>query len=154
MDLRHDYDCQQRQGNDCTCGVDNALHAQAEIARLTSAHDTVCGALAQAITERDTARAETAMAFGVAANRAQAQFLPSTIGGDLICDAEQGECTANAIRRLTPADATAALAARDKAMLIEGMRRAATIKRDPKFGNDWLGMTAAILALIEKETGA
>ena len=40
----------------------------------------------------------------------------------------------NAIRALTPADATAALAARDAAMIARGMREAATLLREQGYG--------------------
>lgn len=70
---------------------------------------------------------------------AQKQFLPSTIGGDLICDPEQGECTANAIDRIPAAPSALGAAAMRE--------RAASVPYDPKYGTDWLGMSAAILAI-------
>ena len=43
-----------------------------------------------------------------------------------------------------------ALAADRKAVRLEGMREAARVKKDPAFGDDWLGMSCAILALADR----
>lgn len=51
---------------------------------------------------------------------------------------------------LTPADALAAQAARDRKMRAEGMREAANVKYDLRYGKDWLGMSVAILTLADK----
>ncbi len=49
-------------------------------------------------------------------------------------DKEQWSLAAEAVEGLTPADATAALAARDAAMRAEGLREAATLLREQGYG--------------------
>ena len=84
-----------------------------EIARLTAERDHVC--------------AETAMAL----DGAVWQVRSSVPGHMLVCDTER---ICDAIRALTPAHATAALAARDKATRKQALREAADL---PPY--DWDG---------------
>ena len=83
MRILHDYDCNQTETDICTCGADDARHAQAEIARLTR--------------ERDEARAKVAAAYEMAAT-------VSFNGIELVRPAAQ-----SAIRALADPDATAAM---------------------------------------------
>lgn len=106
----------------------------AEIARLTAANISLTMALAETealeeqhgevikrvMAERDEARAQVAMAYEAAASHYENGF-PAW---DTFSQFTR-EC-----RALTPADASAALAARDAAMRNEGRRQAAEIARD------------------------
>ncbi len=53
-------------------------------------------------------------------------------------------------RATRPWCATAAQAARDRKMRAEGMREAANVKYDPRYGKNWIGMSIAILTLADK----
>ena len=109
----------------------------ADIARLTAAlseaqfeRDNNRAKLEVAKSERDTARAETAMAFELAEDAAFGATQPDGFAPEEEWLAEeQRENCCDAIRAITPADASAALAARDAAMRNEGRRQAAEIAR-------------------------
>ena len=104
--------------------------ARAETERLTKAHDTVCGALAEAIkraekaeAERDEARAQVAAAYEAAAKEcslAATKYLGKGADTDLgsrsraICDVSLS------LRAMTPADAKAALEAYGREKVREG----------------------------------
>ncbi len=131
-----------------------------EIERLTKAHDTVCGALAESIkraekaeTERDEARRQVAGAFEAAARRTGCEDVEYPSG---VIDM-QGEELREILRALTPADAKAALEARDREKVREGMQRAAVIAMQPDEGNAGMMFAEAhefrdaILASMEKE---
>ncbi|ABL71800.1 hypothetical protein [Paracoccus denitrificans] len=132
MQITHDNDCEHRLGHDCTCGASSyqfdLAAARAEIERLTK--------------ERDEARAQVAAAY-VAASRAQPTYTlrdpDDAYGVNDVVYASQ-----LAIRALTPADAKAALEARDREKVREGMKRAVDLYPQG---------IAAILAEMEKEGG-
>lgn len=119
------------------------IRAKVEIARLTTLLENEKSKYASALgiakqngsmldearAERDTARAETAMAFDVAATHYENGFPAWDVFGQFI-----REC-----RALPPANAAAALAARDKATREKALREAVTqidreIASDP---GDW-----------------
>ena len=88
--------------------------------------------------ERDTARAETAMAFEVAAEAAYQRWYDE--------DAQELRET---VRSLTPAHATAALADRDKSTREQALREAAhLVECDGDGLGGKAGVAKAILALI------
>ena len=89
--------------------------------------------------ERDTARAETAMAFEVAAEAAYQRWYDE--------DAQELRET---VRALTPAHATAALAARDRAEREQALRDAAAVCDKNAHVSGWVSREA-ILLLIETE---
>ncbi len=99
--------------------------AEAEIARLTS--------------ERDTARAETAMAYAVAAEAAYQWW-----------DDEGAQELRETVRSLTPAHATAALADRDRAEREHALRDAAAVCDKNGQISGWVSRDA-IIAMIETE---
>ena len=94
---------------------------QSEIANLRAALEEVKA-------ERDTARAETVMAFELAATHYENGFPAWDVFGQFIRDC----------RALTPAHAKAALAARDKATRKQALREAADL---PPY--DWDGDPAS-----------
>ncbi|KFI26655.1 hypothetical protein CN97_02840 [Haematobacter massiliensis] len=101
-----------------------------EIARLRAENERLqemTVRLEKAEAERDTARAETAMAFEVAAKACDTLALADFEKGPLMRSAER---CARSVRALTPADATAALAARDKATREQALRDALTTVAD------------------------
>ena len=133
----------------------------AEIARLTAAlaesEAAAEGALmilVQTQAERDAALEQVAGAYEAAAD--VVSKLRDTMNlaspGDWGCeDSNLLRHIETTIRALTPANALAALSRRDAQMRAEGMRMAACIEQTPEFGDDWLGMSCAILAAAEKE---
>ena len=123
------------------------------------------------VAERDTARAETdakvAMAFELAATSRFGWWFGfdsgtgEPDGNYCSVDPDDGSeyyVCAKAIATLTPAHATAALAARDKATREQALREAVWQVRSSVPGHmlvaDTERICAAILALIEKETSA
>ena len=67
-----------------------------------------------------------------------------------------GPTLSKEVRALIDAPADAALTKMLAEAKAEGMREAAAVKNDGRYGDDWLGMTAAILAAagaIQKEGG-
>ena len=155
--------------------------AQAEIARLTAELDGLKLAIEKAgdafgdyrhrAEKADTARAETdakvAMAFELAATSRFGWWFGfdsgtgEPDGNYCSVDPDDGSeyyVCAKAIATLTPAHATAALAARDKATREQALREAVWQVRSSVPGHmlvaDTERICAAILALIEKETSA
>lgn len=102
-----------------------------------------------------------------AAYEAAAKFLTDTVAEwscghdarhcDCWRDKEQWSLAAEAVEGLTPADATAALAARDAAMIargrVKGLREAATLLREQGYGTAPKQILARA-AEIERESGA
>ena len=149
--------------------------ARAEIERLTKAHDTVCGALAEAIKRaekaeagRDEARAQVAAAFKAAADVLFDHgdgTVEIALDKRLCCNGYQCGCQGatvglylqHLIRSLTPAHAKAALEAYGREKVREGVQRAADIARTPDEDDDQLDrqcriiVAAQILAAMEKE---
>ncbi|RWR09767.1 hypothetical protein [Paenirhodobacter populi] len=124
---------------------------EAEIERLTAQNKTLIAALKDdgAIQQIAIARAEKAERE-TAELRAQTDALIRATYEDAAQIAESyrgGKRHANRIRYRTPADAKAALEARDRAMRNEGIRKAAEICDHYQM----MHIHAAILYLIEKE---
>lgn len=129
--------------------------AEAEIARLRAAlseaqfeRDNNRAKLEVAKCERDTARAETAAAYEAAADHCwnkrdlladaeKKQVEAGLTGRDYYGRRLEAELLSRSIRALTPAHATAALAARDKATRKQALREAADL---PPY--DWDGEPA------------
>ena len=149
--------------------IARAEKAEAEIARLTAALDATITARdmmgnlwAKAQTDLATSRAETAMAFEVAKEAIARDVMDWD--DESFGESNSADETADYIRNLdlAPADATAALAARDKATREKALRDAAAIARQNR--ERWLCAAGfegfatgakiifdAILSLIQEE---
>ena len=103
--------------------------------------------IARLTAERDTARAETAALIERAAVLCDGTAKYHMSDPD---DIDVVGLTAREIRTLTPADATAALAARDKATRKQALREAAAVCNKNAHVSGWASREA-ILLLIEPE---
>jgi hypothetical protein len=159
---------------DAMCAMRNAINERIPMASLESdllqgpENSVFCATVAEAVVSHidkltaalATARAETAMAYAAAAERAARRWAIRKEHADKLYEmdypeaaidsrtvsakADEAESIAEEIRALAPAHATEALAAYRKAVRVQALREAmaACLDRDDR---------AFILALIEKE---
>jgi len=178
MQITHDNDCEHRLGHDCTCGASSyqfdLAEARAEIERLTLLLDlskkTTEAVLERAEKAEDERDEAIAAAFEAAAqwhdNRVE-EFLKQIEENTEYCEREglrhsegnaysrdsilNSRIAARSIRFLTPADARAALEARDREKVREGMKRAADLCDDGDRGGPMCNCRQFILVTMEEE---